>query len=160
MHEAHFWLWLLVPGIIFLIELIIRFQQRLTGKGNSFISTAVLLPSRVTHLIIKKPRHFEFQPGDYVFVNIPAIASFEWHPFTISSAPEQLGTNFLFSLVSRGFILLSSADSISLHIRGAGGWTNKLYDYFEKQQIRLSQVSIDRRPIKPISLSIVDSPKR
>lgn len=27
-----------------------------------------------------------------MFVNIPAIAKYEWHPFTISSAPEQGGT--------------------------------------------------------------------
>lgn len=26
-----------------------------------------------------------------MFVNIPAIAKYEWHPFTISSAPEQGG---------------------------------------------------------------------
>ena len=31
---------------------------------------------------------FHFRPGDYVFLNIPAIAKHEWHPFTISSCPE------------------------------------------------------------------------
>ena len=40
-------------------------------------------------LVIKRPPHFAFKPGDYIFVNIPAIATFEWHPYTISSAPEQ-----------------------------------------------------------------------
>ncbi|MGR0317691.1 hypothetical protein, partial [Klebsiella pneumoniae] len=30
---------------------------------------------------------FYLPPGDYVFVNIPVIANYEWHPFTISSAP-------------------------------------------------------------------------
>ena len=34
-------------------------------------------------LVIKRPPHFAFKPGDYIFVNIPAIATFEWHPFTI-----------------------------------------------------------------------------
>ena len=37
----------------------------------------------------------------------------EWHPFTISSAPEQPG-------------------SFTLHIRGVGQWTNRLYSYFEE----------------------------
>jgi NADPH oxidase 5 len=32
-----------------------------------------------------------FRPGDYVFVNIPTIAKYEWHPFTLSSAPEEAG---------------------------------------------------------------------
>ena len=55
------------------------------------ISSAVLLPSRVTHLIIKKPANFHYHPGDYVYVQIPSLASSEWHPFTISSAPELPG---------------------------------------------------------------------
>ena len=29
------------------------------------------------------------------------------------------------------------ADFIWLHIRGAGGWTNNLYDYFEKQKAKI-----------------------
>ena len=32
-----------------------------------------------------------YRAGDYIFVLIPAIAKYEWHPFTISSAPEQAG---------------------------------------------------------------------
>ena len=45
--------------------------------------------SQVVSLVIKRPPHFAFKPGDYIFINIPAIATFEWHPYTISSAPEQ-----------------------------------------------------------------------
>merc|ERR550539_80472 len=78
----------------------------------------VVLPSKVVSLVIRRPPHFTFKPGDYIFVNIPAIATFEWHPFTISSAPEQ-------------------SDAISLHIRVVGHWTRKLYEYFEAEQKRL-----------------------
>ena len=61
-------------------------KQKILG-----ISSAVLLPSRVTHLVIKKPANFQYHPGDYVYVQIPWIANYEWHPFTISSAPELPG---------------------------------------------------------------------
>ena len=44
---------------------------------------------QVVCLVIKRPPNFSFKPGDYVYLNIPSIAQFEWHPFTISSAPEQ-----------------------------------------------------------------------
>lgn len=88
------------------------------GHGKTYISSGILLPSKVTHLVIKRPPHFYFRPGDYVFVSIPAIAKYEWHPFTLSSAPEQ-------------------EDYMWLHIRGVGEWTNRLYTYFEKEQIRL-----------------------
>lgn len=98
----------------------------------------------MTHLVIKRPPHFYFRPGDYVFVNIPAIAKYEWHPFTLSSAPEQ-------------------EDYMWLHIRGVGEWTNRLYSYFEKEQARLHSGEVmpsiaasgEKKPeiaaIKPIS---------
>ena len=37
-----------------------------------------------------------------------------------------------------GHFSCSVADSISLHIRGVGGWTNRLYQFFENQQQHLS----------------------
>ena len=70
------------------------------------------LPSNVTKLVLEK--EFDFSPGDYVFINIPSISRFEWHPFTISSAPEV-------------------EETFGLHIRCAGGWTNALYQYVKKE---------------------------
>lgn len=61
------------------------------GRGRTCVSSGILLPSKVTHLVIRRPPNFEFCPGDYVFVRIPRIAKYEWHPFTISSAPEHSG---------------------------------------------------------------------
>ena len=43
-----------------------------------------------------------------------SISSREWHPFTISSAPE-VGSHF------------------TLHIRGVGHWTNQLHQLFEDE---------------------------
>lgn len=90
-HGPNFWKWLLVPGLIYLCERIYRFSVMSSKRGKTYISSGLLLPSRVTHLVIKRPPHFDFHSGDYVFVNIPVIAHYEWHPFTISSAPEQEG---------------------------------------------------------------------
>lgn len=80
-----------MPGIIYLLERILRFSLMRSDRGKTYISSGLLLPSRVTHLVIKRPPQFDYHPGDYVFVNIPSIAKYEWHPFTISSAPEQEG---------------------------------------------------------------------
>lgn len=74
-----------------MVERISRLAWMGKDTGKTYISSGILLPSKVTHLVIKRPHHFDFHPGDYVFVNIPAIAKYEWHPFTISSAPEQDG---------------------------------------------------------------------
>lgn len=51
---------------------------------------------QVTHLVIRRPQFFQFKPGDYIYINIPVIAKYEWHPFTISSAPEQTGVNQIY----------------------------------------------------------------
>lgn len=66
--------------------------------GGATLSLSLSLSSvlarpcaQVTHLVIKRPQFFHFKPGDYVYINIPVIAKYEWHPFTISSAPEQSG---------------------------------------------------------------------
>ena len=63
-------------------------------------------------MVITRPKNFSYQAGDYIFVNIPAIAKYEWHPFTISSAPEQQGI-------------------IWLHVRAVGTWTKKLHNFFK-----------------------------
>ncbi|XP_043508307.1 NADPH oxidase 5 isoform X1 [Frieseomelitta varia] len=123
LHGPNFWKWFVGPGIMYLLEKIRRIAWSRSQLGKTYISSGLLLPSKVTHLVIKKPPHFVFHPGDYVFVNIPVIARYEWHPFTISSAPEQEGY-------------------IWLHIRAVGEWTNSLYSYFDKEQVKLQRNSI------------------
>ncbi|MEQ2183897.1 hypothetical protein GOODEAATRI_002635, partial [Goodea atripinnis] len=60
--------------------------------------------------LVKKS--FKMDVGQYVFLNCPAISQLEWHPFTMTSAPEE--------------------DFFSVHIRSAGDWTDKLIDIMQK----------------------------
>ncbi|KAI4880347.1 hypothetical protein NFI96_021114, partial [Prochilodus magdalenae] len=110
-HCANFWKWFVAPGIIFLVEKLVGIA--VSRMGGLYIVEVNLLPSKVTHLVIKRPPFFHFKPGDYVYINIPVIAKYEWHPFTISSAPEQ-------------------QDTIWLHVRSMGQWTNRLFEYFRQ----------------------------
>jgi len=99
-HGPNFWKWFIGPGVIYLVEKIRRLGWLRSKRGKTYISSGLLLPSKVTHLVIKRPPNFHFHPGDYVFVKIPVIAKYEWHPFTISSAPEQEGKlKILFILI-------------------------------------------------------------
>ena len=59
------------------------------GSGKTVVLAVVLLPGNVTNLVIERPVKFDFWPGDWIFLNIPAISFAEWHPFTLTSAPEQ-----------------------------------------------------------------------
>lgn len=106
-HCPNFWKWLIVPGLLYLCERFYRFSLMRSEHGKTYISSGLLLPSKVTHLVIKRPPHFDFHPGDYVFVNIPAIAKYEWHPFTISSAPEQEGEKLSVAMAYPGNLSFS-----------------------------------------------------
>eukprot|EP00075_Anas_platyrhynchos_P033198 XP_027322451.1 NADPH oxidase 5 [Anas platyrhynchos] len=108
LHAPNFWKWFVVPGGLFVLEKAVGLVvSRAVGLR---IVEVNLLPSKVTHLVVQRPRSFRFRPGDYVYLNVPAIAAYEWHPFTISSAPEQQGT-------------------IWLHVRARGQWTSRLHEY-------------------------------
>ncbi|VFV39046.1 nadph oxidase 5 [Lynx pardinus] len=109
-HGPSFWKWLLVPGILFFLEKAIGLA--VSRMAALCIVEVNLLPSKVTHLLIKRPPLFHYRPGDYLYLNVPTIARYEWHPFTISSAPEQ-------------------KDTIWLHVRSQGQWTNRLYESFK-----------------------------
>lgn len=96
--------------VLFSVELLYRFLSLFSGNvGASYVKAGLVLPSKVTGLVIAKPDRFKFHPGDWVFIKIPSVAKFEWHPFTISSGPEE-------------------NDNFTLHIRAVGGWTTKLHD--------------------------------
>ncbi|NWY60408.1 NOX5 oxidase, partial [Chionis minor] len=111
LHGPHFWKWFAVPGCLFALEKVLGLAWR--RAGGLRVLEVNLLPSKVTHLVIERPPFFHYEPGDYVYLNVPAIATYEWHPFTISSAPEQ-------------------QETLWLHIRSLGQWTNKLYEYFQQ----------------------------
>lgn len=77
------------------------------GSSGSARMTLVSFSPQVTHLLIKRPPLFHYRPGDYLYLNIPSIARYEWHPFTISSAPEQKGRPAPTLPVPRGGITAS-----------------------------------------------------
>ncbi|NXJ99193.1 NOX5 oxidase, partial [Corythaixoides concolor] len=114
LHGPHFWKWFAIPGCLFALEKAVGLAGR--RAGGLRIVEVNLLPSKVTHLVIERPQFFHYEPGDYVYLNIPAIAAYEWHPFTISSAPEQ-------------------QETLWLHIRSLGQWTNRLYEYFQQPKL-------------------------
>ena len=75
-----------------MLRIIRSFEE---NKGLTYIEQGVILPSKVIQLIIRRPCNFEFHPGDYTYIQIPEITKYEWHPLTISSAPEQSGISLL-----------------------------------------------------------------
>jgi len=111
-HAGDFWKWFILPLFFMIIERICNIVRRNNHNfGDTFIKDVNLLSSKVTHLVITRPKGFKFSSGDYMFIRIPKIAKNEWHPFTISSASEL-------------------KDEVWVHVRSLGNWTNKLNEYF------------------------------
>jgi predicted ferric reductase len=102
-HAPQFLFWAGVPILGFAIEQVLRLSKR--GR-ETVIVDAQALRSGVTRLELAAPSGFAWHPGDYAFLRIPAIARHEWHPFTISGAPE------------RG--------ALTFHVRSLGNWTGAL----------------------------------
>jgi len=56
-------------------------------------------------LRIIKPS-FKYSPGQWLFLQVPGVSKYQWHPFTITSAPED--------------------PYVSVHVRQVGDWTYAL----------------------------------
>lgn len=64
-------------------------------------------------------RFSHWMPGQFVYLNCPQIATYEWHPFTISSMDNGKG-------------------EFTLHIKTGGDWTRKLRQQLEFRRSSMS----------------------
>jgi NADPH oxidase 5 len=136
LHGPVFWKWLLLPGIGYLAERVVRASIRSRPMP---IVEARALPSGVTHLRFERPRMFDYDPGDFAFLRIPAVARWEWHPFTLSSAPEQ-------------------RETLSVHIRAVGNWTEAVRERFAAPGSHVGEPVFVDGPYGTPSAHISDTP--
>ncbi|KAF6162143.1 hypothetical protein GIB67_008272 [Kingdonia uniflora] len=102
------WMYLAVPVLLYAFERIVRFFR--SGFHSVRLLKVAIYPGNVFTLQMSKPPNFKYKSGQYMFVQCPAVSPFEWHPFSITSAP---GDDFL-----------------SIHIRQLGDWTQELKAVF------------------------------
>lgn len=69
--------------------------------------------SGVLELHMKK-HGFKMGAGQYIFLQCPSVSQLEWHPFTLTSAPEE--------------------EYFSVHIRVVGDWTAALFKAFGAEE--------------------------
>ncbi|XP_031231841.1 NADPH oxidase 1 [Mastomys coucha] len=113
------WKWILAPIAFYIFERILRFYR---SQQKVVITKVVMHPSHVLELQMRK-RGFSMEVGQYIFVNCPSISFLEWHPFTLTSAPEE--------------------EFFSIHIRAAGDWTENLIRTFEQQHSPMPRIEVD-----------------
>ncbi|MGH7297992.1 MAG: EF-hand domain-containing protein [Polyangiaceae bacterium] len=87
-----------------LVALAVEQTMRLRRRARpTKIADLRPLRSGVTRIELGRPAGFTHHAGDYLFLRIPAVARHEWHPFTITSAPESA--------------------VLTVHARALGNWT-------------------------------------
>ncbi|KFX98507.1 hypothetical protein O988_04301, partial [Pseudogymnoascus sp. VKM F-3808] len=94
-----FWQYWMYGGYIYLAE---RIAREIRGRHKTYISKVVQHPSNVCEIQIKK-EHTKTRAGQYIFFCCPEVSLWQYHPFTLTSAPEE--------------------DYISIHIRMVGDFT-------------------------------------
>ncbi|XP_015082837.1 respiratory burst oxidase homolog protein E [Solanum pennellii] len=102
------WMYISMPLLLYVAERSLR-TCRSEHYAAKILKVSVL-PGDVFSLTMSKPNSFKYKSGQYIFLQCPTISSFEWHPFSITSAPGD--------------------DYLSVHIRMVGDWTNELKRVF------------------------------
>ncbi|EEH03596.1 NADPH oxidase [Histoplasma capsulatum G186AR] len=97
-----FWLFWMYGGAVYLLE---RIMREIRGRHKTYISKVVQHPNNVCEIQIKK-ENTKTRAGQYIFLCCPEISVWQYHPFTLTSAPEE--------------------DFISVHIRCVGDFTKAL----------------------------------
>ncbi|KAK3227921.1 hypothetical protein Dsin_007783 [Dipteronia sinensis] len=104
------WMYLAVPVLLYAGERTLRIFR--SGFATVRLLKVAIYPGNVLTLQMSKPPQFRYKSGQYMFVQCPAVSPFEWHPFSITSAPGD--------------------DYLSVHIRQLGDWTQELKRVFSE----------------------------
>lgn len=75
----------LVGGLIFVSERILR---EIRSRHRTWIHKVILHPSSVVEVQIKVEKR-STRAGQYIMICCPSLSYWEYHPFTLTSAPEE-----------------------------------------------------------------------
>ncbi|KAF9897100.1 hypothetical protein BX616_006179, partial [Lobosporangium transversale] len=123
------WKYIVLASIIYVIERLLRTFE---SFQPIVLSSAIAHPGGAIELNFKQPS-LHYRPGQHVYLNIPRLSKFEWHPFTITSSPFE--------------------QYISLDIRQDGDWTRNLARLlgYGPETPRIEQIQVVRdRSLLPL----------
>jgi len=96
------WRFTIWAGILYFGE---RIYREIRARRATRLSKVLVHPGGAMELRIVKPS-FKYTSGQWLFLQIPELSRWQWHPFTITSAPED--------------------PYVSIHIRQVGDFTRGL----------------------------------
>ncbi|KAL2271026.1 hypothetical protein VTJ83DRAFT_397 [Remersonia thermophila] len=96
------WRWELFTGGMYLFE---RLYREVRALRTTKITRVVRHPYDVVEIQFQKPS-FKYKAGQWLFLQVPEVSKYQWHPFTITSCPHD--------------------PYVSVHIRQVGDFTKAL----------------------------------
>lgn len=81
-------------------------------------ASARVISDTVVEISFPKTEGFSYNPGQFIYIAIPQISLFEWHPFSISSCPMQ--------------------STVTIHIRKVGTWTGELHKLAKRKPDKIT----------------------
>lgn len=98
------WRWELWGGGLYLIE---RLYREIRSRRDTKIVRVVRHPYDAMEIQFTKPT-MKYKAGQWLFLNVPSVSKYQWHPFTITSCPYD--------------------PYVSVHVRQVGDFTRALAD--------------------------------
>jgi dual oxidase len=104
--------WLASPTLLIFIERV----TRIACSFRRIPATLEILDADtvVRNVTIPNHRYWPYEAGQYIFLQVPKLSLFQWHPFTISTC---IGTE------------------MQVHIKTDGDWTSKLRNMVKEGQV-------------------------
>lgn len=119
LHAESAWYFMMAGLSLYVVDRVIRFWN-----GNKYQSEPVSMrvTGDVTELVFEKSAlSFDYQCGQYAFINIPALSGLQWHPFTISSAPSDRYVTFHIKSMGEGTYTHALQQLVHRHINAVNG---------------------------------------
>eukprot|EP00898_Chlorokybus_atmophyticus_P005078 jgi/Chlat1/5571/Chrsp369S00848 len=103
-HSRNFHHWSFFPVLVWFLDKLVGRMR--AGREVRLLRVVDEVTGTDVMRLEMRLKGFRYKSGQYLYLNCPHISKHEWHPFTITSAPEE--------------------PLVSVHIRTRGDWTTGL----------------------------------
>ncbi|XP_057517305.1 respiratory burst oxidase homolog protein A-like isoform X1 [Amaranthus tricolor] len=111
--EKTTWMYLAIPVFLYGGERIYRNIRSEIAEVN--VIQANMYPGKVLNLKLSKPSTFNYKSGMYIFIKCPQVSPYEWHPFSLTSGPND--------------------NHLSIHVRNLGDWSYQMHNTFHEAML-------------------------
>eukprot|EP00457_Paulinella_chromatophora_P001347 gb/GEZN01001349.1/.p1 GENE.gb/GEZN01001349.1/~~gb/GEZN01001349.1/.p1 ORF type:complete len:864 (-),score=80.80 gb/GEZN01001349.1/:463-3054(-) len=137
----NFWKYFIVPGILYCCERMYR--EYYSSLPMPLMSATFMKPSVFRLELAATGPLRNYKEGQYAYINCPVVSRTEWHPFTISSAPQDKTVTFHIRVQAEGSWTWQVQDmlkSLSKKDAAMAEFATRTVDKDGKTEVRLGKL--------------------